>query len=98
MAEKFYIKNIDGCHNLVNGVVIQAGKDYESALKVLLKKEKPNMTASQKEYWRKKKAKAQQLLDAAVNFFHSEDYSAFTDIDADVLLYAIRRRVERKYK
>lgn len=98
MADKFYIKNPDGCHNLINGIVIQAGKDYERGLKVLLKKPKPNMTEGQKEYWDKQMAKAQYLLDAAVNFFHSEDFSALTDIDADVLMYAIRKRVERKYK
>ncbi len=93
MAEKFYIKNPDGCYNLINGIVIQAAKDYASAFKVLRKKHpragvKPKTV--QDFYLRQDKAKI--MLGQCEEFFRSEWFQALTTIDGEKIIYYIRKK------
>ena len=74
------LENVDCYENLANAIVLQAVKDYKSALFRL--EDHPNNRETQYE-----KKKLEQ-------FFHSSWYNTLTDLDADTLLSGVRVRVK----
>lgn len=91
MAEKFYIKNPDGCHNLINGIVIQAAKDYAAAYKVLKKKVKPGIKPKSVQGFYLRQERARNMLGQCEDFFRSEWFQQLTTIDGETILYYIRK-------
>ena len=65
--------------NLANAIVVQAAKDYMTALKKLKRS-------------RSNKAALQEVMDLE-RFFHSGWYGELTSVDPDFLIRELRRKV-----
>ena len=69
----------DPYSNLANAIVVQAAKDYMTALKKLKRS-------------RSNKAALQEVMDLE-RFFHSGWYGVLTSVDPDFLIRELRRKV-----
>ena len=74
------LENVDCYENLANAIILQAVKDYKSALFRL--EDHPNNRDANYE-----KKKLEQ-------FFHSGWYNTLTDLDSEALLSGVRARVK----
>lgn len=75
--------NDDGIRNLINGIVLQAVKDYKSALR------RYNMESD-----KEKKARARYEIQECERYFR-EDISAYCRIDGEKIISKIRGDVEK---
>lgn len=71
---------INPYEGLANGIILQAVKDYHSAIHKLSK-------------GRKKQA-AEQMKGECIRFFRSPWFKALTDVDAEFLIQKLKEEVE----